>query len=114
MCVPTAKEEIVSTARPVASSERVPNGVVPSMKVTLDVGTPLPGELAVTTAVKVTAWPKTAVGADEVIWVAVPSLFTISGDAESLPLLFPQPFVPVKLAVMVCVPTARAEVLNEA
>jgi len=84
------------------------------MKVIFDVGTPLPGELAVTTAVNVTAWPKTAVGAEEVSWVVVPLLFTICGDPESLPPLFPQPFVPVKLAVIVCDPTARADVLKEA
>src|SRR2546427_8066655 len=36
----------------------VPIGVAPSLKVTVPVGVPVPGALAVTVAVKVTAWPK--------------------------------------------------------
>lgn len=46
--------------------------------------------------------------------VVVASLFTTWGEAESLPLLLPQPVPPVKVAVMVWLPAASAEVLKAA
>ena len=51
--------------------------VAPSLKVTEPVGMPLPGELAVTMAVKVTDRLKTEGLAEEVRAVAVPSLLTV-------------------------------------
>lgn len=84
------------------------------MNVTVPVGVPLPGELAVTAAVKVTAWLNTEGLAEELMVVVVASLFTTWGEAESLPLLLPHPVPPVKEAVMVLEPTASADVLKAA
>ena len=46
-------------SRPRNSSGAGTDVVVPSMKVTVPVGTPAPGDAAATVAVNVTAWPKT-------------------------------------------------------
>jgi len=113
-CDPIAKVEVLQLARPLASSDTVASAVEPSLKVTLDVGTPLPGEVAVTVAVNVTCWPNTEVEADELTCVLVAALFTTCGATVSLPLLFAHPLVPAKLAVIVCEPTGSAEVLKEA
>ena len=54
----------------------VPRVVVPSLKVTVPVGVPLPGAAALTVAVKVTGWPKMVVVADEarvVVLLACPT-----------------------------------------
>ena len=70
------------TARLVVENAAVPEeGAIPpgvksvlvdvSKKSTVPVGVPDPGALAVTLAVKVTAWPKFAVLADEVTLVVV-------------------------------------------
>ena len=50
---------------------------VPSLNVTLPVGTAVPGELAVTVAVKVTVCPFFEGFSDEATALAVPSLFTV-------------------------------------
>jgi hypothetical protein len=55
-CVPDARVETVKEARPVTSRALVPRVELPSLKVTMPVGTPVPGEMAVTLAVMVTAW----------------------------------------------------------
>ena len=55
----------------------MPSLVEPSMKVTVPVGVPLPGAVAVTVAVKVTDWPKTDGLAEEVTTVLVPSWLTV-------------------------------------
>jgi hypothetical protein len=47
------------------------------VKLTVPVGTPEPGALAVTAAVNVTCWPLTDGFADEVTTVAVGSRFTV-------------------------------------
>ncbi len=54
----------------------VPRDVVPSSKVTVPVGMPEPGELAVTVAVNVTAWPKIEGFCEELSVVAVLSWLT--------------------------------------
>ena len=46
-------------------SAPVPRVVAPSEKVTVPVGVPLPGALALTVSVKVTAWPETDDGVTE-------------------------------------------------
>ena len=51
--------------------------VVPSMKVTVPVGVPLPGAAAITVAVNVTGWPNTEGLAEAVTTVLVPSWFTV-------------------------------------
>jgi hypothetical protein len=52
--------------------------VEPSMKVTVPVGVPEPGALAVTVAVKVTDWPKTEGLGEALTAVLLPSLLTVS------------------------------------
>ena len=49
----------VQLAMPLLRFWAVPSTVVPSMKVTVPVGIALPGEVAVTAAVRVTSWPAT-------------------------------------------------------
>src|SRR5262245_794420 len=73
---PYARFEVLKLARPLASSNTVASAVEPSLKVTLDEGTALPGDVAVTVAVNVTCWPNTEVGADELTCVLVAALFT--------------------------------------
>lgn len=58
--------------------------LVPSLKVTLPVGTAVPGELAVTVAVKVTVWFLREGLSDEVTALVVPSLFTTWLRAEEV------------------------------
>lgn len=53
-CDPTARVDVVSIALPPLSVP-VPRAVVPSLNVTVPVGVP---DVAVTVAVKVTAWSK--------------------------------------------------------
>src|SRR5579864_2819312 len=113
-CDPTVRVEVVRVALPLPSRVPVPKVELPFLKVTVPVGTPLPGEFAVTEAVKVTDWLNTEGLADELTVVVVASLLTTWGEALSLPLLLLQPVAPVKVAVMVLLPTARAEVLKAA
>ncbi len=113
-CEATVSVDVVKVAWPVPSRVGVPSVEEPFLKVTVPVGTPLPGALAVTAAVNVTDWLNTEGLAEELNVVVVPSLFTTWGEAESLPLLFPQPVPPVKVAVMMLLPTASAEVLKAA
>jgi hypothetical protein len=54
----------------------VPRVVLPSLKVTVPVGVPAPGEGTLTVAVKVTDWPQTEGLADETTAVVVPALLT--------------------------------------
>lgn len=82
------------------------------MKVTVPVGTPLPGAAAVTTAVNVTGWLNTEGLADELTVVEVEALFTTC--AAAFPLLFAHPVAPVKAAVIVWLATLNALVLNDA
>lgn len=53
-CEATLSVEVAKVAWPVPSRVEVPKVELPSLKVTVPVGTPLPGEFAVTAAVKVT------------------------------------------------------------
>src|SRR4051794_2928614 len=57
-----------------------------------------------------------AFGEDETeVAVGFPALpLTTWGDPASLPLLPSQPLVPLNVAVIVCVPTASADVVNAA
>src|SRR4051794_29978493 len=111
-CTEAASVAVVQVARPPASSVTVPKMVEPSLKETLPVATPLPGAVIVTTAVNVTNWLYTAGFKDELTPVTVAALFTTSG--AELPVLPAHPDVPVNVAVIVWLPTARAAVLNDA
>jgi hypothetical protein len=64
--------------------------IVPLKKVTMPVGTPAPGAVAVTAAVKVTGWPVDDGLADEVMVVVVAALLTVWVNAALV--------LPVKLA----------------
>ena len=66
----TLSEDVVSVACP-ALRLFVPSAVVPSLKVTVPVGVPEPGGVAVTVAVKVTDWLTTEGLADELTVVVV-------------------------------------------
>ena len=54
----------------------VPSVLLPSLKVTVPVGVPEPGVLAVTVAVKVTDWPDLEGLSEETTIVVVSALFT--------------------------------------
>lgn len=55
----TGREDVVQAAWPAVLSVTVLSAVAPFLNVTVPVGTPLPGELAVTVALKVTGCPYT-------------------------------------------------------
>ena len=57
------------------------------MKVTVPVGVPVPGAVAVIVAVKMTDWPKTEGLADEVTAVVVLALLTVWVNGEPVLLL---------------------------
>ena len=87
-------------------------GPVPSPTLTVPVGVPVPGALAETVAVNVTACPTLAGSAEEVTVVVVGSLLTVWLSAvEELPLkLVSPPYV----AVIECEPTVKTEVVRVA
>ena len=76
-CAPADRVEVVKVACPFPSSVLDPSVEVPFLKVTVPVGTPLPGAVAVTIAVNVTGWLNTEELADELTPVVVANLFTI-------------------------------------
>src|SRR5437868_12853014 len=69
---PTLRDEVVKTATPLTLSAADPRSVVPSKKSTVPVGTPPPGDTAVTLARNATAWPNADALGDEVSAVVVP------------------------------------------
>lgn len=70
-CVATDNDEVLIVAWPETLSVPVPSVVEPSLKVTLPVGVPAPGDVTVTVAVNVTDWPNTEGFADEATAVVV-------------------------------------------
>jgi hypothetical protein len=62
----------------------VPIGVAPSLKVTVPVGMPVPGAVAITVAVKVTACPKIEGLTDELTAVVVLALLTVCVKLDEL------------------------------
>ena len=68
--LPTVRFEMLNVAVSELFSVPVPRIVEPSSKVTVPVGMPAPGALALTVAVKVTDWPNTE-GVTEEITVDV-------------------------------------------
>src|SRR5207244_4218516 len=79
---------------------------------TVPVGVPAPGAVAVTVAVNVTLWPNTDGFADDVSAVLVLAWLTTCDTAE---LVLVVKFVsPAYTAVMLCVPTLRADVAHVA
>ena len=57
LCVPTVSDEVAKLAWPEPLSDAVPRMLAPSLKVTVPVGVPAPGAIAVTVAVNVTDCP---------------------------------------------------------
>src|SRR5947209_1787208 len=106
--LPTLSAEVLRLALP-PLRVTVHRMVLPSWKVTLPVGVPEPGELAVTVAVKVTDWPNTEVAGDALTAVAVPSLLTVSLAVPELVVKLPSPLYEAEI---VWLPTLSAEVLR--
>ena len=76
-CEPAASVLVVNIAWPEPFRVAVPRVLGPSLKVTVPVGMPPPGLLAVTVAVKVTDCPDADGLAEELINVVVPAFFTV-------------------------------------
>jgi len=102
-----ARDEVVNTACPDASSVPVPMLVFPSKNVTVPVGTPPAPE---TVAVKVTACPNADGFADEARVVVLAARFTVSVNVPDV--LVAKVELPPYTAVIVCVPTEDAAVLK--
>src|SRR6202035_753412 len=104
-----ANAEVVKVAFP-ALSVPVPSSVAPSLNVTVPVGVPVVANFTV--AVKVTAWPNADGFAEETSEVVEAAWFTACDNAgEVLPAKLASPLY---TAVMECVPTVNAAVLNAA
>ena len=82
--LPRLSAEVENVAWPEASKVLVPRFLVPSLNITLPVGTAVPGALATTVAVKVTVCPWVDGFKDDVTEVVVPSLFTVCVSAEDV------------------------------
>ena len=82
--LPRARVEVENVACPEAFRVFVLSVLVPSLNVTLPVGTAVPGEFAVTVAVKVTLWLRLDGLSDEVTVLVVPSLFTVCVSTEEV------------------------------
>ena len=111
ICAPSASAAVEYVATPEPFSMPVPSAVAPSIKVTMPVGTPLPG-FSVTVAVKVTFAPtagfvELAINAVE---VCAKATVTVTA-ADVLPELFVSP---PYTAVIECGPIASAAVANVA
>ena len=77
----TSRALVANVAVPVPSSVPLPIFVAPSMKSTVPVGVPAPGETGATVAVNVTDWPKTLGLVSEVSAVVVSAWFTVCETA---------------------------------
>ena len=85
VCVATESDEVVNVACPDVMATVAARVTAPSVKVTLPVGVPAPGETAETVAVKVTTCPKTDGLAVELTVIALLALLTTCGEAASVP-----------------------------
>jgi hypothetical protein len=77
----------------------VPSAVAPSKKLTVPLGIPDPGLLAVTVAVSVIAWPKTGVVSEEMTEVVVLAAATVWSSTDEM--LAVKRVSPANTAVMV-------------
>jgi hypothetical protein len=75
-CVPTVSDDVVKLAVPL-ESVTVPRTVEPSLKVTVPVGTPLPGDTEVIVAVMATAQPDAEGFIEELTELVVAACFTV-------------------------------------
>ena len=106
--LPIASADDVKVALPPVTVAALASVVVPSVNLTVPVGTLVPTPVIV--AVNVTDWPEFDGFADEVTAVVV----VPCTDCETEPLLFVNPPVPVNDAVMVCVATESELVVKVA
>jgi len=74
--LPTERAEVLNVAFPLICRVPLPSVVDPSLNVTVPVGVPEPGAVAVTVAVSVTDCPKTDGLTDEMTAVEVLALLT--------------------------------------
>ena len=108
--VPVSSEERLKVATPLLSVP-VPSELVPSKKVTVPVGVPVPGETAETVDVRRTDWPKTVAEDDAEREVVVSAALTVSVtrlEADGLTSVSP----PMR-ANKTWVPTEKVEIGNE-
>ncbi len=90
-CEATESAEVTKVTEP-PLNVLVARAVAPSLKVTVPVGVPTPGETALTVAVKVTNWPKTEGLAEDETAVLLLALFTTWLNVEEvLVVKFPSP-----------------------
>lgn len=82
--LPRASVVVANVAWPEAFRVLVLSDLVPSLNVTLPVGTAVPGALATTVAVNVTDCPFVEGFKDEVTELVVASLFTVCVSAEEV------------------------------
>jgi hypothetical protein len=75
--LPTDRVVVLNVATPPLSVP-VPSVVLPSVKVTVPVGVPAPGELALTVAVTVSDWPETAEAGEMPTAVVLAAWLTVS------------------------------------
>src|SRR5271169_6059401 len=109
-CVPTDKVEVLNVATPEPFSVAVPRTLVPSSKVTVPVGVPEPGALAVTVVVKVIDSPKADGFTEDDTDVLLASSLTVWLTADDV--LLVKSLSPPYATVIECVPTDSAEVLK--
>ena len=110
-CVPTDKFLVVKVATPPLSLP-VPSVVEPSVNVTVPVGVPKPGDVAVTVAAKLTDWPNTDGLADDASTVVVASL--LSTWLVTVDVLARSFVSPPYTAVIECVATDKVLVVKVA
>src|SRR6266704_2838766 len=103
---PAKSDDVVNVAWP-ETRLLVASGVVPSLKVTVPVGVPLPGATALTVAVNVTELLTTEGLSDEVTVFVVLALLTVMTGLVSVLELSA-----TSVAVTVLVPTALRATLN--
>ena len=112
--LPTLRAEVVKVATPLAFTVPVPRVAVPSMKLTVPVGTPEPGATGATVAVKVTDCPKAVAFEDELSVVVVLAWLTVCVKGLLLLSLAVKFVSPGYDAVIVWLPTPKAEVVKVA
>jgi len=96
--VPLVREEELKLATPDFNDAVNRKVLLPSMKVTVPVGVPEPGDLAETVAVKVTNLPNLEGLEDDLIAVAVAALLTVC--IRGADVLLSKLVLPLKVAVM--------------
>jgi hypothetical protein len=106
-CEATVSEAGVNVATPELSA-LVANELVPSLNVTVPVGVPVPGEVAVTVAVRVTDWPDTEGLTDDARTVPLLALVTVCVTTPEVLVL--KLLSPPYTAVMLCADTESADV----